>query len=609
MDHSLTSTMDKTGNDLSIVPTKNNGVNSVNCQHICHFCLHYRCSSRCDMKKHVNKKKKCSLTYTPIKMFTFQEAAKISLTNKYYFLFDTSILHHIDYIYIVNTFAHPVNYITYEDILKSKPHLQPYQLTDTSSGVQDKINQPTNHLSFTPFKTDGSFDPSRSTLIFPYTKPIINSNECLPSDMSLLPSRQIEDLQKVEGTCPKAASYQHTVDNTLSGSTLGFANQITHLDPSQRSESSPSLPLLIDQRPQEPGWENCDDSLLTTRLGQRPKVRNDRRSPAICSDMSRDMSTIGGGQSSPSVVDSKMISTVVNDQLSKENKKSFDCPRCGKSYKYKKDLYQHSMNPSLCEKIRSLNALYKKNDGKDLNSIIEDGKEIRKGVINSIIQNNTAINTQNIFNSSLKLDIKDFGKDLYDYSHINTSFIKQPDFFLYDIFLNKLLENKINRNIFFITGNEETVSEKRRAVIYADNIFYQISEDNAIYMVLVKLQKIMEYMLPKFFKAGTEKEKTQVAEILRYYRVVTGHFKHDTVYKEYRIDDNDFYNLQHRRRSRDVYTAKVKMLYYNYGTPISELITSAKVHTLEMFKPDVEDYASTRLRNKDLRPRKEDARF
>ncbi len=299
-----------------------------------------------------------------------------------------------------------------------------------------------------------------------------------------------------------------------------------------------------------------------------------------------------------------------NSEEDEEDKK-FECIKCFKKYKYKKDLLKHYKNTSICESNQLLNKVLKETNNKNISEIIESGKKIQQNInniSNSFNQNHLSI--QNNYNSSptIKLEVKDFGRESYSCSHIPNSFIKQDDFYLYTNFLNKILENEVNQNILFIPGNEDVKSENRKAIIYADEKIYKITEDKAIFMIMQKLNMAMKNMISIVYKSDEDKEK--IDEIERYYRVITGHFKHDTIYKNYHIDDKQFYHLSHKRRSRDVYTSNIKSIVNNYGTPLSHIENNTmNSSTLEMFNPDIEDYASTRVRNKDLKKRKDEMLF
>jgi hypothetical protein len=290
--------------------------------------------------------------------------------------------------------------------------------------------------------------------------------------------------------------------------------------------------------------------------------------------------------------------------------KVFDCKLCGKEYKSKQSLIKHLKNKTMCENTQLLNKMLKASSQKNITELVEHNKTLQQGIVNSFNQNHVSV--QNNYNSSptiqLDLEVKDFGCESYSCSHIPKSFIKEDDFYLYTNFLNKLLENEQNQNILFISGNEDVKSENRKAIIYADKILYKINEDKAIFMIMQKLNMTMKNIISKVYKNDEDKEK--IEEIERYYRVITGHFKHDTIYKNYHIDDKQFYHLSHKRRSRDVYTSKIKNIVNNHGTPLNQIENNyQKSSTLEMFNPDIEDYASTRVRNKDLKKRKDEILF
>ncbi len=315
-----------------------------------------------------------------------------------------------------------------------------------------------------------------------------------------------------------------------------------------------------------------------------------------------------------------------------KTKKQFICIKCGKEYKYKKNLIQHHKNSKMCETNQLLNNVLNKNNNVILNNNFNNNfnndlnnNEIFKNINNTLNQNNllnlnnnNSLNIQynhnnnfnNNHNSTINLDLKDlkdFGRDTYVYSHIPKSFIKQDDFYLFSNFLNKLLENEQNQNIYFINNDENMKSENKKAIIYADDILYKIHEDKAVYLILQKLNTTIKNIMSKIYKIEEDKEK--IEEIEKYYRVVNGHFKHDTIFKDYDLEDKQFYNLTHKRRSRDVYTAKIKNIVNTHGTPISNIAYIGTNHILDVFNPDIEDYASTRLRNKDLKKRKDELMF
>ncbi len=417
-----------------------------NCYHICYFCLNYKSTRKGDLEKHLNKNKKCQLTYIPVEMMDFEKAAQLSLNNRYFFLFDHSKLLFNDYIYIVNNFREPLNYIKYEDV--------------------------------------------------------INSNVYLKNNIE--------------------------------------------------------------------------------------KIKNENKKEEIIQNKKEEYK---------------------NEEEEKETK-IFKCTRCEKEYTSKQNLLIHLKNKKMCENNQLLNKMLKESELKSVSEALESSKKLQE----TVIQNNTNCNVQNnTFNNSpmIKLEVSDFGRDVYSYNHIPKSYMKEDDFYLYPNFLNKILENEKNQNIYFINHDENTKSENKKALIYADETLYKINEDKAIYMILEKLGTTMKYLLNKSYKNEEEKEKDKekLDEIHRYYRVVTGHFKHDTIFKDYDLEDNTFYNLSHKRRSRDVYTSKIKNIINSHGTPISQITTNNLNHSFEIFNPDIEDYGSTRVRNKDLKKKKDELLF
>ncbi len=323
-------------------------------------------------------------------------------------------------------------------------------------------------------------------------------------------------------------------------------------------------------------------------------------------------------------IDSNIILPIIKvDDLNKKDNedefKEFQCPRCYKEYKSKRSLYNHLLNVKLCNvnktiyeaKMNKNNELITNNQLSNVsNTNILNNGNIQNNNLN--VQNNLSV--QNNYNNNnynntptIKLEVKDFGRESYTYNHIPKSYIKNDDFYLYSNFLNKLLENEKNQNIYFINHDENVKSENRKAIIYADETLYKINEDKAIFMILEKLKNTMEIILSKVYK--NEEDKAKIAEIIKYYRVITGHFKHDTIFKDYDHNDKYFYNLTHKRRSRDVYTSKIKNIINTHGTPIKELTNNHNIQILDVFNPDIEDYASTRVRNKDLKKKKDELLF
>lgn len=61
---------------------------SPNCLYICFCCLTYKSNKKSDMLKHVNKQKKCNISYELQNNLTKNELYELSLNRRFYFLFD-----------------------------------------------------------------------------------------------------------------------------------------------------------------------------------------------------------------------------------------------------------------------------------------------------------------------------------------------------------------------------------------------------------------------------------------------------------------------------------------------------------------------------------------
>ncbi len=97
---------------------------SQNFIYICHYCLLYKSCRTADMKKHFNKKKCCELNYSPVQILSRDEAYKISLERKYYFMFDNSHFTLSDYTFLISYFTKSNNYIYENEFYQKKNELK-----------------------------------------------------------------------------------------------------------------------------------------------------------------------------------------------------------------------------------------------------------------------------------------------------------------------------------------------------------------------------------------------------------------------------------------------------------------------------------------------------
>ncbi len=290
-----------------------------------------------------------------------------------------------------------------------------------------------------------------------------------------------------------------------------------------------------------------------------------------------------------------------NEELNK-----YVCDKCDLKYTTKYNFINHLNNEDACIKQQKLNNIMEKTKQ---NFFIKKEKElIKKEEVNKhIIQNNGNMNINNVsnvnniqnnnnntHNSTYNFAMNDFVHDRYDLSHIKDSFYEKKDFFIYTNFLNTIMENKNNQNLFFI-NNE--------AVFYTDNELNKMNADRAGYMILDKLSQSFDELISKQDTDAREYYKF----ITKYYHVIKGHYKHDTIYKEYDVDDRQFIYTANSRsfRSRDKYLGKMSSTLKKFNDNVREnmKLSGCEIQNIPLINPNIEDYASTRMRYRDLKDR------
>jgi hypothetical protein len=220
---------------------------------------------------------------------------------------------------------------------------------------------------------------------------------------------------------------------------------------------------------------------------------------------------------------------------------------------------------------------------------IEDDKFKSHVVQNNInnIQNNN--NTQN---TTYNILLKDFIHENYDLTHIKDSFYEKKDFFIYPNFLRMVMENEKNQNIFF-SNNE--------AIIYSDNELNKMSSDKAGYLVLDKLSQSFNQLL----NMQDDGAREYYSFITKYYSLLKGQYKHDTIYKEYDIDEKKFVYTSNSNmfRSRDKYLSKIMTTVNKFSNGAREHmnVKADDIKDIPLINPSIEDFASVRMRYRDLK--------
>ncbi len=282
-----------------------------------------------------------------------------------------------------------------------------------------------------------------------------------------------------------------------------------------------------------------------------------------------------------------------------KEKNKYVCDECFSEYTRKFNLVRHKNQVTNCGYRSSVNKMLNKN--KDIIVTAnkreeEENKKFQQHIIQNIqnIQNNQNIDTQNVntLNNTYNFTIKDFVHDRYDLTHIKDSFYEKKDFFTYPNFLRIIMENEKNRNIFF-TNNE--------AIIYSDNELNRISSDKAGYLVLDKLSQSFDQLMYQ----QDEETRKYYNFIAKYYHVIKGHYKHDTIFKDYDVEQHKFIYTANSGmfRSRDKYLSKIVSTTNKFSDEMKENIhdMGCQIKDIPLINPSIEDFASTKMRYRDLK--------
>lgn len=293
-------------------------------------------------------------------------------------------------------------------------------------------------------------------------------------------------------------------------------------------------------------------------------------------------------------IKSEIQEIIINDVENEIKKEEYKCYHCESNFTTKHNLLKHIENEIVCNNRKKQNELIKKNKERELQNR-ESTNYHNQHVINNIQnidnqQNNNILNN-NSNKNNFQVKIKDFVKENYDLTHIDDSFYARKDFFLYDIFLNEIMLNEKNRNIYFV-NNE--------AIFLNDNRLNKMSDVKAECLILEKIEKSFQLFLNK----QDDDTKKYYNFINKYYYVIKGHCINDTIYKEYDIDSQRFIYAGNGRnfRSRDKYLNNIKKIFEKHDKDIQEKLSKysdgGQIFVLE---PNIENFASIRARYRDLK--------
>ncbi len=299
------------------------------------------------------------------------------------------------------------------------------------------------------------------------------------------------------------------------------------------------------------------------------------------------------------------ISNNIDDKDNKETK--FPCSKCNKFFSSKQNLIKHLNNPQICENnIKYNKSLEEHKANQELIKVLKE-KDIKNVSNNQHITNNQNVtNNQNIINNQfnqnnqninnnkadITVKINDFVHKNYDITHIDNSYFEKKDFFLFNNFLEQIMLNKKNHNIVF---------NEKDALVYTDNSLSRIQSDKAGYLIIDKLSQSFDNFLYK------QDEETQqyYSFITKYYNVLKGQYKHDTIYKCYDVDQKKFIYTSNSSlfRCRDMNLRNIiKIVNKNENEIRKNMnLNIDELETIYEINPNIEDYKSVRCRYKDLK--------
>jgi hypothetical protein len=287
-------------------------------------------------------------------------------------------------------------------------------------------------------------------------------------------------------------------------------------------------------------------------------------------------------------------------------KKELKCGYCDTVFLSRQGLSKHierrSIDSRKCDKRRIQNEhvehVYNKKFIKDESepTIIQN---IHNGDVHNTINQNTQNTVNNNNNFKINLPVRDFMHDIYDHTHIDYRELS-TDFFILKNFLKLLLENKSNQNIFFVEDCE------KQAIVYTRDDVRTITSEKAGFILLEKLYKTIGNLIDNV--VTDEEKRNKFVYMRKYYKILMDKYRCDTTYREYDPETHKFFSTSHgnQLRSRDEYLADMMKVINSFESSVRDTIFQNESLQITPSKylsinPNIEDFASTRVRYRDLR--------
>ncbi len=251
----------------------------------------------------------------------------------------------------------------------------------------------------------------------------------------------------------------------------------------------------------------------------------------------------------------KKISIYFNEYINKELYYIFIRQNIEFNYNNRINFISNIINSVITNNITNIKDLYKYYLIKN-NNIMDNiyNKIVDNYNKNNIINNNEYFNkiiTNNNYNEEeYKLNIHDFLNKSYDYSHLNIHNLND-NFFEYSNFLQNLLKNKINQNLYF-TGNNY-------CVYYGDNMLNRTKNIMIVAFIIHKLKITLESIMNQL----NEEKQNEKRHLKKYYNELYNQYKLNLCYKYYNFSDKDF-NDETKDNIRDKFIKETIDIYNIY---------------------------------------------
>ncbi len=265
------------------------------------------------------------------------------------------------------------------------------------------------------------------------------------------------------------------------------------------------------------------------------------------------------------------------DNLNKNTvkNKKYICDNCFTKFTTLYTLTEHKTNINICNKKKQLNLVkenYKKIENISPDNLIKkyieetnNNSHITQNIQNNIQNQNVQNNIQNIQNQNINnkninnqkndnnfyLNTRDFLYERYDYSHLNIHNVNDK-FFEYSNFLENLLKNKANQNLYFTNNGY--------GIYYADNVLNKSQSELIVSFIISKLKSTLESIINQF----DETKQNEKRHLKKYYNKLDGQYKINSHYQNYDFDDKYFYNTEIKNRIRDKFISETIRVYNVY---------------------------------------------